>query len=122
MRRGVVTDTTTSPVPARPCVVVTGSGGFLGALVVAALLRQGSRVVAFDAGYFGPQPLPAGIDPTRCRFVRGDVRSLPATLLDGADAVVHLAALSNDPAAELDPDWTASVNRDATIRLARLCG
>jgi nucleoside-diphosphate-sugar epimerase len=50
-----------------------------------------------------------------------DVRTVGCRVLDGHDAVCHLAAISNDPMGDLDERLTLSVNRDASIRLAELC-
>ena len=58
---------------------------------------------------------PAELEPR----ARRDVRDVTPAELAGFDAVVHLAALSNDPLGDLDPDWTYAINLDGTIALAR---
>lgn len=71
-----------------------------------------------DTGYFNPCSLP-GEEPPIPDLAK-DLRDLSARDLDGFDAVVHLAALSNDPIGNMNDDWTASINRDGSIRLAEL--
>ena len=97
-------------------VLLTGHDGYIGAVLAPALQTAGHRVVGLDAGLFaactfGPQPAPP---PAR----RADVRDVLAADLDGIDAVVHLANLSNDPLGGLDPALTLDVNHRATVRLA----
>jgi nucleoside-diphosphate-sugar epimerase len=75
-------------------------------------------VIGLDTGYFAEcllQPL-----DSRYRRISGDVRDVTVRELAGVSAVVHLAALSNDPLGELAPNLTEEINRDATIRLAEL--
>jgi nucleoside-diphosphate-sugar epimerase len=100
-------------------VLVTGHQGYLGAVIVPVLIARGHDVVGFDTGYFsecnvGPEPAA----PTRA--VHADLRDASAEVCSGIDAVVHLAALSNDPLGNLDPALTAAINVEATLRLARL--
>lgn len=99
-------------------VLVTGHRGFIGAVLVPQLRVAGHEVVGFDTDYYRD-----------CTFsgVLADVPSLSkdirdATLADvtGFDAIVHLAALSNDPLGDLDPELTYEVNHRATVHLARL--
>jgi nucleoside-diphosphate-sugar epimerase len=84
-------------------LLVTGHHGYIGSVVAPLLAAAGHDVVGLDT-YF-------------CRV--GDVRDVDASALAGYDAVVHLAALSNDPLGDLNADWTFDVNLDGTIRLAR---
>lgn len=97
-------------------VLVTGHDGYIGTILTEQLLAAGHTVSGFDAGLFhacgfSPSPtLPA---------CRADVRDLGALSLDGVDAVVHLANLSNDPLGNLDPGLTAAVNHRATVEIAR---
>lgn len=98
-------------------VVVTGHLGYLGTLMVPILQAAGHAVIGLDNGYFadcvlGPTPDdPAGIDV--------DLRDVTAEHLAGVDAVIHLAALSNDPLGSLDPEITYDINHHASVRLAR---
>lgn len=100
-------------------VIVTGSDGYLGCLVTADLLRQGHDVTGIDTGFFRHGWLYDGVD-AQPRTLTRDVRSLTAADLDGADAVVHMADLSNDPLGQLAPDVTHKVNHQGAVRLATL--
>jgi len=99
-------------------VLVTGGAGYLGSVLVPKLVDR-YRVVVLDAMWFGDAGLAAVAD--RARIIRGDVRDpvAVADALAGVDVVIHLAAVSNDPCSELDPDLTRSVNLDATADLMR---
>lgn len=101
-------------------IMVTGAGGYLGSVLLPVLLDAGHHVVAVDKFYFGDRALAAVDGHPALTVRRCDVRDLAAADLVGVDAVVALAAISNDPAGDLDPDWTVEVNQDATVRLAEL--
>lgn len=92
-------------------VLVNGDRGYIGAVLVPILQEAGHEVVGLDAGWydgcdFGPQP-------TGYTSRTGDVRDVTLEDLTGFDAVVHLAAISNDPIGHLNPEATYSVNADA---------
>lgn len=98
-------------------VLMTGHQGYIGAVMRPFLERAGHEVIGLDTGYYanqshGPMPSDAGI-------VR-DVRDLVPEDLSGADAVIHLAALSNDPLGALDEAHTHDINLHASVRLAEL--
>jgi nucleoside-diphosphate-sugar epimerase len=99
-------------------VLLTGHQGYLGTPMVPALSSAGHDVVGLDTGYFrdcvlGPRP-----DPSPGLAL--DLRDVTAAHLAGFDAVVHLAALSNDSVGNLEPSITFEINVDATLQLARL--
>lgn len=110
-------------------ILVTGNMGYIGPGVVQRL-RQSypeATITGLDAGYFahcltGADSLPeCSLDAQHF----GDVRSLPRDALDGVDAVVHLAAISNDPMGKSFEDVTYDVNHRASVALAneaRRCG
>ncbi|HEU4320832.1 MAG TPA: SDR family oxidoreductase [Acidimicrobiia bacterium] len=97
--------------------LVTGGGGFLGSVLVPALLDEGHVVRVLDSGLFGLDHLPNDIE-----LHRGTLEDLlvdgTEELVDGVDSILHLAAVSNDPSADLDPAKTRTVNTVATERLA----
>lgn len=98
-------------------VLVTGHLGYLGAVMVPMLQAQGYEVSGLDVGYFadcvlGPQP----VDPPALAL---DLRDVRPEDLHGYDAVLHLAALSNDPLGALVPGVTHDINHHASVRLAR---
>ncbi|MGH3470288.1 MAG: NAD-dependent epimerase/dehydratase family protein, partial [Thermocrispum sp.] len=99
-------------------VLLTGHQGYLGTVMAPVLTAAGHEVTGLDSGLFagcvlGPQPNdPPGI--------AADLRDVELADLAGIDAVVHLAALSNDPLGALDPELTHDINHRASVRLARL--
>jgi nucleoside-diphosphate-sugar epimerase len=99
-------------------VMVTGAGGYIGSVLTRMLLEEGLKVVGVDRFFFGRETLPE--EDETLRVVRNDTRWLDASVFEGVDAVIDLAALSNDPAGELDPEKTWEVNHRARARTARL--
>ncbi len=97
-------------------VLITGGAGYIGSLLVPELLDEGRTVTVLDRFVFGPEPLSKVANHPGLTLVRGDVRSVEdvRSALRGADAVIHLAAISNDPSSELDPDVTRSINAEGT--------
>lgn len=99
-------------------VLVTGHQGYLGTVMVPILQASGHEVIGLDAGYFADCVLgPAPQDPPALQV---DIRDVGVEELHGFDAVVHLAALSNDPLGSLAPEITHDINHHASVRLARL--
>ena len=96
-------------------VFVTGNLGYVGSVLTADLQRRGHRVAGYDAGYFGPCLIEDPVAPDEQRF--GDTRAFVEDLR-GFDAVVHLAALSNDPLGELNPQLTDDINVGGLVRVA----
>jgi nucleoside-diphosphate-sugar epimerase len=98
-----------------PTVLVTGGGGFVGSALVPRLLAAGYRVRVLDLFLFRTpfEPVP-GLE-----VLVGDLRdgTLVSRALKGVDMVIHLAAMSNDPSGDLNPEITREINRDATMAL-----
>lgn len=100
-------------------VLVTGSTGYIGSVLTPMLSKAGHDVSGVDLGLFTDcllGPAPGDEAPTEIL----DVRDMGAEHLEGFDAVVHLAALSNDPLGDLNPDFTYEINHRASVRLAEL--
>ena len=85
-------------------VLVTGSDGYIGTVLVPRLARAGHEVVGLDSGLYAGCTFGAG--PAAATTKRMDVRDVEADDLRGFDAVVHLAAISNDPLGDLNPQVT----------------
>src|SRR5439155_12419618 len=102
-------------------ILLTGGGGYLGSALTPKLLTRGHQVRVLDIGYFGLGHLKGlpGVELIRddLRRVRTD-RAFCSEILAGCDCVIHLAAISNDPSAELQPELTNEVNFEATVALA----
>src|SRR5712692_10831576 len=98
-------------------VLLTGHKGYIGAVAGPLLRAAGHDVVGIDTDLYG------GCDFGELEAipeVRKDLRDLTQADLEGFDAVVHLAALSNDPLGDLDPQLTYDINHRASVRLAAL--
>ena len=104
-------------------VLVTGHAGYLGTVMVPRLLDAGHKVTGLDTGFF-EDCLFAGaeLDPRldSIPVIRRDIRNVSQKDLSGFDAVIHLAALSNDPMGNLDAELTREINLSASLRLAEL--
>ncbi|WP_405693409.1 SDR family oxidoreductase [Streptomyces coelicoflavus] len=99
-------------------VLLTGHQGYLGTVMAPVLTAAGHEVVGLDAGLFADCVLgPVPDDPPGLRV---DLRDITAEHVAGVDAVIHLAALSNDPLGSLAPELTYDINHHASVRLARL--
>jgi nucleoside-diphosphate-sugar epimerase len=98
--------------------LVTGHDGYIGSVLVPWLEADGHEVTGLDTYWF--EGCDFGSPITRLGGRRGDVRDLTAADLEGFDAVIHLAALSNDPLGDLNTELTYEVNQMASIRLAVL--
>jgi nucleoside-diphosphate-sugar epimerase len=98
-------------------VLVTGHHGYIGSVLATALREGGQEVVGLDTFYYRGCDFGDGreFEPALVR----DLREVQAADLENFDAVVHLAALSNDPLGDFNPEWTYAINRDGTIALAR---
>jgi len=105
-------------------ILITGNMGYVGPVVARYLRSQYSdlELIGYDAGFFGLSLTGAEKLP-ETRFDRqyfGDTRDIPAELLSGVDAVVHLAAVSNDPMGKAFEQVTAEINREASVRLVKM--
>ena len=98
-------------------VLVTGGAGYIGVVLCRQLIEAGHRPVVLDRLFWGRKPL-AGID---VELVAGDLRDFDASVLEGVDAVCHLAGLSNDPTAEYNTEANWQMNAVATERLVAAC-
>lgn len=98
-------------------ICVAGDRGYIGAVTVPMLRAAGHDVVGLDTGLYEGCDLEGGPEPFS--GVRTDIRDVTAADLTGFDAVVCLAALSNDPLGHLNPAATFSINLDGTVNLAR---
>ncbi|WP_204056422.1 NAD-dependent epimerase/dehydratase family protein [Microbispora corallina] len=99
-------------------VMLTGHQGYLGTVMAPVLAEAGHEVVGLDSGLFADCVL--GPPPADPETYTVDLRDVEPRHLAGVDAVVHLAALSNDPLGSLAPELTYDINHHASTRLARL--
>jgi len=96
-------------------ILVTGGGGYVGAVLVPTLLEKGYAVRVLDLFIYGDHVLDEVKDNPNLELYKGDIRdqSLLRKIIPGCDAVIHLACISNDPSFELDPELGKSINFDA---------
>lgn len=99
-------------------VLVTGHHGYIGSVLAPMLREAGHEVVGLDTFYY--RDCDFGSSEELAPVLALDVRDVGPSDLEGFDAVVHLAALSNDPLGDLNSAWTYEINRDGTIALARV--
>lgn len=104
-------------------VLVTGNKGYIGTIMVPMLQAEGYKVRGldsdlFDGCIFSDQSIDSGIPDIP--YIRKDIRDVELCDLRGNDAVIHLAALSNDPLGNINPDITYEINHQASVRLAKL--
>ena len=103
-------------------LLVTGVEGYIGCLLAPYLQSRGHELVGLDTGFYRDGWLfsDRGLVPGFPRTVNRDIRQIEAADLEGVDAVVHMAELSNDPLGENDPELTFRINHQASVRLATL--
>jgi len=97
-------------------VLVTGHDGYIGRVLVPMFQAAGHEVVGLDSFLF--ETCKFGVDKAEVPAFRVDVRDVEVEMLKDIDAVVHLAAISNDPLGDLNPDCTIDINFRATASLA----
>ena len=99
-------------------VLVTGSQGYIGMVLGPILKDAGHEVTGLDSDLY--RRCTFGREIPDIPFVEKDIRDVEMPDLEGYDALCHLAALSNDPLGDLDPDLTYAVNYKASVRLAEM--
>jgi nucleoside-diphosphate-sugar epimerase len=99
-------------------VLITGDRGYIGSVLTPICRAAGHDVIGLDTGFFEPCQLTAPFDAA-LRTPHDDIRNVTEADLAGCDAVIHLAALSNDPIGNLNSDWTRDINLDGSVRLAQ---
>jgi nucleoside-diphosphate-sugar epimerase len=99
-------------------VLVTGHLGYIGTVMAPMLLAEGFDVVGLDSDLYRDCTFGDGLKGVP--EIRKDIRDVEASDLEGFDAVIHLAGLSNDPLGDLNPALTYEINHVASVRLAQL--
>lgn len=99
-------------------VLLTGHKGYIGSVMGPHLVKAGYEVVGMDTGYFRSCTFIE--EPIELPAIDKDIRDLDMNDLTNFDAVIHLAALSNDPIGNLNGRWTEEINHHASVRLAEL--
>jgi nucleoside-diphosphate-sugar epimerase len=101
-------------------IMVTGHLGYIGTVMTPMVLRAGHSVVGFDCDLFSRCTYSAGGEISAVPSIRKDVRDAELQDFEGIDAVLHLAALSNDPLGDLAPETTYAINHHSSVHMAKL--
>ncbi len=99
-------------------VLVTGGAGYIGSILSRTLLERGHDVTILDRLFFGKDAIKEIAE--KITLVKADIRWFEPGILEGVDAVLDLASLSNDPSGELDPQKTLEINYKGRARVAAL--
>jgi len=99
-------------------ILVTGHNGYIGMVLTPMLIADGHNVVGLDSDLF--ERCTFGTQPPAIEQIRKDIRDVEEFDVAGFDAIIHLAALSNDPLGDLAPELTYAINHAASVRLATL--
>jgi nucleoside-diphosphate-sugar epimerase len=99
-------------------VLLTGHAGYIGTIMSRVLSARGHEVEGLDSYLFEESTY--GDEPIAIPARRKDIRDVEASDFTGFDAVIHLAALSNDPLADLNPELTLDINHAASVRVAEM--
>ena len=97
-------------------IMVTGSEGYIGTILLPMLVERGYDVVGLDTCFLSYRNFIPGI--RKYPLEKKDIRDVEPIDLENVEAVIHLAALSNDPLGELNPDLTDAINHVASVKLA----
>lgn len=100
-------------------ILVTGTEGYIGSLLTPMLMQQGHEIIAVDTGYYKVGWLYNGTELT-AKTLNKDIRNITIKDIEGVEAVVHLAELSNDPTGQLSPNITYEINHKGSVHLATL--
>ncbi len=100
-------------------VLVTGTEGYLGSLLPPLLMERGHEVLGVDTGYYKVGWLYNGTELT-AKTLNKDIRNITTEDLQGVEAIVHMAELSNDPTGQLSPTITYDINHHGSVRLAKM--
>lgn len=100
-------------------IFVTGAGGYIGSTLCELLLNNGHQVIANDRFFFGKEVLNDLLSNPGLQLLQKDIRNCEASDFRGVDVVCDLAALSNDPSGDLDPELTRQINHLGRLRVAQ---
>ncbi|MBE2220084.1 MAG: SDR family oxidoreductase [Anaerolineae bacterium] len=100
-------------------VLVTGHNGYVGTVMMPMLIAGGHDVVGLDTNLYSGSTFGEDVERNFPEIIK-DIRDIQLEDLEGFDAIIHLAGLSNDPLGDLNPELTYDINHRASVRLAKL--
>lgn len=101
-------------------VLVTGHNGYVGTVMVPMLVEAGHEVVGMDTNLYAGATFGDDLPPQGIMEINKDIRDIEQSDVEGFDAIIHLAGLSNDPLGDLNPELTYEINYKASVRLAKM--
>ena len=104
-------------------ILVTGTEGYIGSILAPILMKAGHEVTGLDTGFYRDGWLYSNHKdtPIQPKMINKDIRHIEAPDLEGFDAVVHMAELSNDPLGQNNPEVTHKINHLSSVRIAKIC-
>lgn len=103
----------------KPLILVTGNKGYIGSVLVGVLIKRGYNVCGLDTAYYEDCLFYKTKEP-KITQIHKDIRNVSEKDVEGVDGIIHLAALSNDPLSEFDPQLTIDINHKSTVRLGKI--
>ncbi|MBU0981309.1 SDR family oxidoreductase [Patescibacteria group bacterium] len=100
-------------------MLIIGAGGYIGTHLVRKALDKGYKIKALDRFFFGKDKLDKSAKHPELKIIDQDIRSVTAETFQDVDIVVSLAGISNDPACDLDPELTRSINYEGIVHSAK---
>ena len=100
-------------------ILVTGNNGYIGSVLVGMLVGKGYKVKGLDTGYY-ENCFFYKTNAHKITQITKDIRNVSEKDVEGIDGIIHLAALSNDPLCEFDPNLTVDINHKATVTLGKI--
>jgi len=101
-------------------IMVTGGAGYIGSILLKMLLEEGFKVKCLDRLFFGIESIKELLDNPNFELIKNDIRWFDPSILKDVNVVIDMAALSNDPSGELDPERTIDINYKGRERVAKL--
>jgi len=99
-------------------ILITGNKGYIGSIMVPMMKKEGHEIIGLDSDLFEACTFSEPVPNIEC--ITKDIRDIEASDLTSIDALVHLAALSNDPLSNFNPELTYDINYEASVNLAKL--
>jgi len=101
-------------------ILITGGAGYVGSVVIPELIEEGHNVKCLDRFFFGKEYLSQNKFAKKLELIQDDIRWFDSNILNNVDIVLDLAAISNDPAGDLNPEKTYEINHEGRARVAKL--
>ena len=101
-------------------ILITGGAGYVGSVVIPQLIEDGHHIKCLDRFFFGNKFLSQEKFESKIELIKDDIRWFDAKILENVDIVLDLAAISNDPAGDLNPEKTYEINHKGRARVAKL--